>query len=163
MAATFGSYVFQDGIAYEDRIFNHFYFSGGMYRSFDATKPSSTAYLMTAKDGAGHGLDASRTYRIRIPAGVPMKDFWSIILYGVKSRTFANTPKFTVSSNDEGLVVNGDGSIDLYLGPRPVAGFEVNTVVTNPEEDGFLMFRLYGAKPELWEREWRLGDPEPVR
>ena len=162
VAAGLASYVFDDRIAHEDRFFNHFYFSGGMYKSFDATKPSSTFYLMTAKDGAGSGLDASKTYKINIPANPPMKDFWSIIVYGTESRTFINSPKFTVSSNDEGMKVNGNGSIDLYLGPKPVKGFEANTVITNPDEDSFLMFRLYGAEPRLWKRKWKLGDPELV-
>jgi hypothetical protein len=160
VAATLGSYVFDDRVAHEDRMFNHFYFAGGMYKRFDATKPSSTAYLMTAKDGAGRGLDASKTYKINIAANPPMQDFWSIIAYGNESRTFINSLKFTVSSNDESVKVNDDGSIDLYLGPRPIKGFEANTVITNPDEDYFLMFRLYGAKPQLWERKWKLGDPE---
>ena len=162
VAATLGSYVFEDRMAYEDRIFNHFYFSGGMYKSFDATRPSSTAYMMTAQDNAGKGLEASKTYKINVPANPPTRDFWSIIAYGTKSRTFMNSPKFTVSSNDEGVQINQDGSIDLYLAPEPVNGFEANTVIINPEEDYFLMFRFYGAKPDLWKREWRLGDPEPV-
>jgi len=162
VAATLGSYVFEDRMAYEDRIFNHFYFSGGMYKSFDATRPSSTAYMMTAQDNAGKGLEASKIYKINVPANPPTRDFWSIIAYGTKSRTFMNSPKFTVSSNDEGVQINQDGSIDLYLAPEPVNGFEANTVIINPEEDYFLMFRFYGAKPELWERKWRLGDPELV-
>ena len=74
-----------------------------------------------------------------------------------------NSPKFTVSSNDEGVQVNQDGSIDLYLAAEPVEGFAANTVIINPEEDYFLMFRFYGAKHELWKREWRLGDPEHVQ
>jgi hypothetical protein len=160
VAAGLASYVFDDRIAIDDRIFNHFYFSGGMYKRFDATKPSSTFYLMTAMDGAGVGLDVSKTYRINIPADPPTQDFWSIIAYGVESRTFANSPKFTASSNDEGVTVNADGSINLYVGPEAVAGFEANTVITNPNEEYFLMFRFYGAEPRLWEREWRLADPE---
>lgn len=163
VAATLGSFAFEDRLAYQDRIFHIFYFSGGMYKTFDATKPSSTFYLWTAKDGDGNGLDASRTYRIRIPANAPMKDFWSIIAYGNKSRTFINSPKVTVSSNDEGVKANADGSIDLYLSPKPVRGYEANTVITNPDEDAFLCFRLYGAKPELWEKKWKLGDPEFVK
>lgn len=54
-------------------------------------------------------------------------------------RTFP--PKITVSSNDEGVAVNDDGSIDLYLAPRPAKGFEANTVITNPDDNYFLMFR----------------------
>ena len=97
-----------------------------------------------------------------MPANPPTKDFWSIIAYGKVSRTFIDSPKFTVSSNDEGIRANDDGSIDLYLAPQPVEGFEANTVITNPDEDAFLMFRFYGATPQLWERKWQLGDPELV-
>ena len=118
---------------------------------------------MTASDGDGTGLDPSKTYKIHIPANPPIRDFWSIIAYGNKSRTFIDSPKFTVSSNDEGLNVNADGSIDLYLSPKPVKGYEANTVITNPKEDAFLMFRFYGAKPELWEKKWVLGDPQLVK
>lgn len=42
------------------------------------------------------------------------------------------------------------------------ARFEANTVIMNPDEDSFLMFRFYGSKPELWERRWKLGDPELI-
>ena len=162
VAATLGSYVFDDYMAYEDRIFNHFYFSGGMYKSFDATKPSKTAYVWTAQDSGGHALDPEKTYRIHVPANPPTEDFWSIIAYSTVSRTFIDSPKFTVSSNDEGVNVNADGSIDLYLSPQPVKGFEANTVIINPNQDSFLCFRFYGAKPELWDRNWKLGDPELV-
>ncbi len=160
---TLGSANFDRGLFYEDRYLYHFYLAGGIYRRFDPSKPASTAYVMTASDSDGTGLDASRTYRIRIPANPPIRDFWSIIAYGNKSRTFIDSPKFTVSSNDEGLNVNADGSIDLYLSPKPVKGYEANTVITNPKEDAFFMFRFYGAKPELWEKKWVLGDPELVK
>ena len=110
----------------------------------------------------GIGLEASNTYRINVPANPPTRDFWSIIAYGTESRTFIDSPKFTVSSNDEGVKVNADGSLDLYLSPKPVTGHEANTVIMNPDEDAFLMFRLYGATPELWERKWKLGDPKKI-
>ena len=58
--------------------------------------------------------------------------------------------------------MNDDGSIDLFLSPEPVEGFEANTVITNPDEDSFFCFRFYGAEPRLWDREWVLGAPELV-
>jgi hypothetical protein len=161
-AASLASYVFEDRIDYEFRIFNHFYWSGGMYKGYVAGRPSATAYVMTAQDADGTAIDASKTYKIHVPANPPIKDFWSIVAYGIVSRTFIDSPKFTVSSNDEGVKVNADGSIDLYLAPNPVKGFEANMVITNPNEDAFLMFRFYGAKSQLWERKWQLGDPELV-
>ena len=81
----------------------------------------------------------------------------------MKSRSFINSPKITVSSNDEDVRVNKDGSFDLYLSPEPVKGFEANTVIMNPKEPAFLCFRFYGSKPELWEDNWKLGDPELVK
>ena len=161
-AKTLGSWKFDDGLFYEDRILHWFYFSGGFYKNFDLSKPAATAYMMTARDADGKGFNASKTYKIHIPANPPIRDFWSLIAYGLKSRTFINSPKITVSSNDEDVKVNADGSIDLYLGPKPVKGYEANTVITNLNEDSFLMFRLYGAEPRLWERKWQVTDPELV-
>ena len=160
---TLGSFNFGEGLSYDNRYYYQFYFAGGFYKRFDPNKPAATAYVMTAQDSDRKPLDATKTYKINIPPNVPMKDFWSIILYGNESRTFLNSPKFTVSSNDEGVKFNSDGSLDLYLSPKPVKGFEANTVIMNPNEDAFLMFRFYGAKPELWNLKWKLGDPELVK
>ncbi len=159
---TLGSANFDWGLSYEDRFLHHFYLAGGIYRRFDPGKPASTAYVMTARESDGTGLDPSKTYKIGIPADPPIRDFWSLIAYGLKSRTFIESQKSTVTSADEGVVTNDDGSIDLYLSPKPVEGWEANTLITNPEEPAFLMFRFYGAKPELWDRKWVLGDPQLV-
>ena len=67
-----------------------------------------------------------------------------------------------MSSNDEGVKVNADGSIDLYLASEPVKWYEANTVVTNPDEDSLLMFRFYGLTQQLCNRNWRVGDPDHV-
>ncbi len=160
---TFSTFNMDDGLFYEDRILTFFYFSGGWYKNYDASKPAATAYMMTARDGDGIPLDATKTYKIHAPANPPIRDFWSLIAYGLKSRTFIKSPKSTVTSDDEGVKMNDDGSIDLYLSPKPVKGYEANTLITSPEEPAFLMFRFYGAKPELWEKKWILGDPELVK
>jgi len=161
--ATPGTFNLDDGLNYERRVITWFYYSGGWYTKLIMAKPSPTAYMWTAQDGDGNGLDATKTYKIHVPANPPIKDFWSLIAYGLKSRSFINSPKITVSSNDEDVKVNKDGSIDLYLSPEPVKGFEANTVIMNPKEPAFLCFRFYGSKPELWEDNWKLGDPELVK
>jgi hypothetical protein len=55
------------------------------------------------------------------------------------------------------------GPASLATSAASVKGYEANTVITSPEEPAFLMFRLYGAKPVLWEKKWKLGDPEFVQ
>ena len=61
------------------------------------------------------------------------------------------------------MKVNDDGSIHFYPSPKPVKGQEASTVITNLHEDYFLMFRLYGSTPDLFEKKWVLGDPELVK
>jgi hypothetical protein len=161
--STLGRQNFEHMMDYHSRFTDHFYIAGGMYNRFDVTRPAQTFYVMTAKDVNGKALDANKAYKISIPKDAPMRDFWSIIAYGQKSRSFIDSPKNTVSSNEEGVKVNADGSTDLYLSNKPVKGFEANTVIINPEEDYFLMFRLYGAKPELWKKQWKLGSPVEVK
>ncbi len=161
--ASNASYNLADGLFYERRVTRWFYFSGGWYKNFNATKKSANLYMWTAQDGDGNGLDATKTYKINVPANAPVSDFWSLIAYSLKTRTFINSPQITVSSNDEDLRVNDDGSIDLYLSPKPVKGYETNTVITNPEEDAFLCFRFYGATQPVWEKKWKLGSPELVK
>ncbi|MEB3324774.1 MAG: DUF1254 domain-containing protein [Cyanobacteriota bacterium] len=43
-------------------------------------------YLEASKDAKGHWLDGGRTYRLRVPASPPVKQFWSITLYNNLSR-----------------------------------------------------------------------------
>ena len=38
-------------------------------------------YLWTYKDASGSFLDGAQNYKLRIPANVPAKDFWSVLVY----------------------------------------------------------------------------------
>lgn len=51
------------------------------------------AYLEASKDSQGHWLDGGRTYRLRVPADPPVKQFWSITLYDNISRGPRSPPK----------------------------------------------------------------------
>jgi len=49
-----------------------------------------------------------------------------------------------------------DGTIDLYFGPKAPKGMESNWLRTG--EDFFLIFRLYGPGPALFDKTWKLPD-----
>jgi hypothetical protein len=57
---------------------------------------------------------------------------------------------------------NGDGSVDLYFGPKAPAGFEKNWVTT-AGKNFFLIFRLYGPEKALFDKTWRLPEVEKVQ
>lgn len=122
-----------------------------------------TFYLTGLKDRDGNLFDGKSTYRLRVPKDTPAKDFWSAIVYSMKTKGFVeDVDRVGISSRDKDtLKLNEDGSVDLYFAPKPPAGLESNWIPTG--EDFFLLFRLYGPDKPLFEKTWTLDDVEKVK
>ena len=122
-------------------------------------------YLEAQKGTTGAWLDGGKSYRLRVPADAPVEQFWSFTLYDNVTRGPLITPAGAadISSRKEGLVVNPDGSVDLYFGPQPPAGANANFVQTVPGKGWFTYFRLYGPKQAYFDKSWQLPDIEPVQ
>jgi hypothetical protein len=127
-------------------------------------------YLMGLRDTTGRLFDGTSTYRLRVPADVPAKEFWSAIVYAMDTKAFAcvgpcETANNTVglsSFNKPAMQQNADGSVDLYFSPKAPSGFEKNWVPT-AGKPFFLIFRLYGPEKPLFDKTWRLPDVERVQ
>ena len=66
-----------------------------------------------------------------------------------------------VSSYDKSkLLMNADGSADLYFGPTAPTGKEANWLPTG--EDFFLILRLYGPEKPYFDKTWKMNDIEQV-
>jgi hypothetical protein len=80
------------------------------------------------------------------PPNIPAKDFWSITLYDNQTRSMLRTDQQSpsVSSQTKGLLVNADGSVDVYFGPKAPAGKEQNWIQTVPSNGWNTILRLYG-------------------
>lgn len=118
-------------------------------------------YLVNLRDGDGELFDSARTYRMPVPAGVPVSQYWSVTMYDADSHGFirGNT-KYSVSSQTSGLVTNDDGTVDVYFGPRALPGHEANFIETGNSTGFELMFRFYGVGPEVLAKQWSLRDAE---
>jgi len=162
-----GSHEFLvDGVRLIDaRAAFHFYATGitpAMSKKFiGAGSQYAAAYL----DYDGNSLDGSKTYKVNVPANVPAKDFWSFTLYDNQTRAMLQTDqRFPgVDMNKEGLVVNADGSVDVYFGPTAPAGQEHNWIQTIPGRGWNMLFRLYGPLQPWFDKAWILGDPTEVK
>ena len=122
-------------------------------------------YLETARDKSGAWLDGAKSYRLRVPPNAPVKQFWSFTLYENTTRAPLQSPQGAadISSRKKGLVVNADGSVDLYFGPKKPAGANTNFVQTVPGKGWFTYFRLYAPTEPYFKKEWALPDIEEIR
>jgi hypothetical protein len=122
-------------------------------------------YAMSALDTLGNPFDGARTYRVNIPANVPAQDFWSVILYDTQTRSELQTGQPFPSKNNkrDNLIVNADGSVDLYFGPKAPAGKEANWTQTVPSKGWFAILRLYGPLEPWFDKSWRPGEIEEMK
>lgn len=120
-------------------------------------------YLEATKDRDGNWLDGGKTYRLRVDAHVPAKQFWSVTAYDNESRCFIdNQEEIADRSSRLDLIRNTDGSTDIFFGPTAPTGMEKNWVPTLPGKGWFTYFRLYAPTEPYFDRSWKLADIERV-
>jgi hypothetical protein len=120
-------------------------------------------YLEATKDRDGHWLDGGKTYRLRVDAQVPAKQFWSVTAYDNETRCFIdNQEEIADRSSRLDLIKNADGSTDIFFGPTAPTGMEKNWVPTIPGKGWFTYFRLYAPTEAFFDRSWKLADLECV-
>jgi hypothetical protein len=116
-------------------------------------------YLFTFRDNRGERLSGERTYTVHIPANVPAKQYWSMIVYAVDTAALIReAPVVTLDSYNQAMQRNADGSVDIYFGPKPPSSKEENWIYTAPGKAFFPAMRFYDPDKALFDRTWKLSD-----
>ncbi len=121
-------------------------------------------YAAAMRDSQGDTFDGAKTYKLNIPANVPAKDFWSLVVYDPQTRSELQTSNPFPSLNNQinALEENPDGSVDVYFGPEAPNGKEKNWIETVPAKSWFVILRLYGPLEPWFDKTWRPGEIELV-
>ncbi len=116
-------------------------------------------YLWTYRDADAEFLDGAKNYSLHIPSGIPVNNFWSVLVYDALSRSeLQNGQKFPSVSQYTGPNLHTDGSVEIYFGPEMPKGQEHNWIRTVPGKGWFPIFRLYGPLDPFYDKSWKLDD-----
>ncbi len=121
-------------------------------------------YIFATLDKDGKPLDGAKTYRLRVPAAVPVSQYWSVTAY---DRSTHGLIRDVAASNRSSLMPdlakNADGSVDLYLAPQAPAGKESNWIPTKEGVNTEIILRFYGVEQPIVDKTWKIGDFEEVK
>ena len=161
-----GSYEFlADGVRMLDaRSFFFFYATGITPAMSTKIVGVGSQYATAFVDSRNQPLDGGKTYRLHLPPNIPVKDFWSFVVYDNQIRSQLQTDQQfpSISSQRKGVVVNPDTSVDVYFSPTAPPGKESNWVQTWPGKGWNVIMRLYGPLQPFFDKTWRPGEIEEV-
>jgi hypothetical protein len=166
--AFIGGYKFewQPGVPNLDAAAMFFFAATGVTPAMDTQiVGEGSTYPWTAVDANNNPFDGGKNYKLHLPPNIPVKTFWSVIVYDTQTRSMLQTDQQypSVSSQKKDLQVNADSSVDVWFGPKAPAGKESNWVQTIPGKAWFMILRLYGPLEPWFNQTWRPDDIVPVK
>ncbi len=121
---------------------------------------AGSKYPFAYHDADGNFLSGDGSYRLHVPADVPVANFWSVTLYDASNSSgLQNGQPYPSIGSLNDLQYNDDGSVDLYFGPElPDGAQESNWRRTVPGKGWFVLFRLYSPTQSFFDQTWRPDD-----
>ena len=164
----FASYKFesQPGVRNLDAFAFFYFYATGVTPAMEAKMVGQgSQYAGAFTDSKGKALDGGKNYKLHLPPNIPIKNFWSVIVYDNQTRSMIQTDQQfpMVTSQNEKLLVNTDGSVDVFFGPKAPTGKQNNWVQTLPGKGWNTLLRLYGPLEPWFDKTWRPGEIEPVK
>jgi hypothetical protein len=122
-------------------------------------------HYKVSSDANGNPLDGGKNYKIHMPPDIPASQFWSVIVYDHPSQLIISTDQSwpSVFSSSTKLLVNHDGSVDVWFGPQALVSKENNWIKTLPGKGWLMILRLYYPLESWFDKSWQPGEIEEVK
>ena len=123
------SYTFlKDGVPQIDARNNVYYMAAGNSPAMmEKNVGQGSQYLWTYRDADGNHLDGAKNYRLHVPPDIPIKNFWSVVVYDALSRSeLQNGQPFPSVNGYTDPAINADGSVDIAFGPEQPADAQLD-------------------------------------
>jgi hypothetical protein len=116
-------------------------------------------------DSNGIPLEGSKNYKLNLSPNIPVREFWSVIVYDCQNRLIIQSrqPWPSVHCKSRRLVVNDNGSVDVWFGPEALAGKVNNWILTIPGRGWNMILHLYDPLESWFNKTWRPGKIEEVK
>jgi hypothetical protein len=144
---------------------NDVYRSAVAMEGLAALEPVEALYMFARTAGDGQRLTGERSYRLRVPANVPVDGFWSLSMYEESPEGrlyFIENPirRYSIGNRTPGLKRNADGSIDILVqNAQPPAAESANWLPA-PVGPFRISFRAYLPRPQFREGSFLLPGVE---
>lgn len=126
-----------------------------------ANRPQDAVYPISTLDDEGQPYSGTQKYVMRFPKGhlPPVEGFWSLTMYD-KDYFFVDNPlnRYSISPR-QNLVVNADGSTDLYIQKDSPGKDKESNWLPAPPGEFILMLRTYWSRdtaPSILDGTWAI-------
>jgi hypothetical protein len=123
-------------------------------------------YLASTFDAEGQPFDGARYYRLVLPPGIPVAQFWSATLYDYQTRSMLETEQLYPRAGSQNYpgpaaIAGEGGAITLHMGPeRPEGIARGNWIQTVPGRGWWIILRFYSPLEAFFDKRWRPGEIE---
>ena len=128
--------------------------------------PEQAYYDQWTTDSQGAKLDGSKfRYTYTFPKGQfpPVKFFWSLTMYDLKSRLLVENPiaRYSIGDRTKGLKYEEDGSLVIYVQHESPGKEKESNWLPAPAGPMSIISRMYGPKEAIIKGDYEF--PDPVR